>query len=72
MRAIERTSQFKRDYKRELKGQYKAVLQEPDGELFAILEALARDVSLLTSAATMSSAANGRTSGTAMSVRTWC
>ena len=40
MRTIEWTSQFKRDYKREGKGQHRATL---DVELFPIIEALAND-----------------------------
>ena len=40
MRTIEWTSQFKRDYKREGKGQRRATL---DVELFPIVEALAND-----------------------------
>ncbi|EON20059.1 hypothetical protein C265_09351 [Cupriavidus sp. GA3-3] len=46
MRTIERTTQFKRDYKRELKGPFKALLQSPAGDWFAILTALASDMSL--------------------------
>lgn len=40
MRAIEWTSQFKRDYKREGKGQHRATL---DVDLFPVVEALAND-----------------------------
>ena len=40
MRTIEWTSQFKRDYKREGKGQHRATL---DVELFPIVDALAND-----------------------------
>ena len=40
MRTIERTGQFKRDYKRETKGQHRATL---DLELIAIITALAGD-----------------------------
>lgn len=40
MRTIEWTGQFKRDYKREGKGQYRATL---DADLFPILDALAND-----------------------------
>ena len=43
MRAIEWTSQFKRDYKRENKGQYRATL---DVDLFPVAEALATDQTL--------------------------
>lgn len=43
MRTIERTGQFKRDYKREKKGQHRATL---DSDLVAVLTALASDVSL--------------------------
>ena len=40
MRRIERTGQFKRDYKREAKGQHRATL---DAELIALVKALAGD-----------------------------
>jgi mRNA interferase YafQ len=40
MRAIERTSQFKRDYKREAKGQHRLVL---DGALLDVLKLLIVD-----------------------------
>ena len=40
MRAIEWTSQFKRDYKREGKGQHRATL---DVDLFPVVEALVND-----------------------------
>jgi mRNA interferase YafQ len=43
MRTIERAASFKRDYKREAKGQHRATL---DSELKPILEALATDRSL--------------------------
>lgn len=43
MRTIERTNQFKRDYKRELKGQHRATLE---GDLVEVVKALARDVPL--------------------------
>ena len=40
MRTIERTTQFKRDYKRESRGQHRASL---DADLASVVEALARD-----------------------------
>ena len=40
MRRIERTGQFKRDYKREAKGQHRATL---DAELIPLVKALAGD-----------------------------
>jgi mRNA interferase YafQ len=40
MRTIERTNQFKRDYKRESRGRYRATL---DNDLRAILSALLND-----------------------------
>lgn len=43
MRKIERTSSFKRDYKREAKGAHRATL---DAELVSILQALATDQAL--------------------------
>lgn len=43
MRKIEPTGQFKRDYKREAKGQHRATL---DADLELILDALANDQSL--------------------------
>ena len=43
MRVIEWTSQFKRDYKRESKGQHRATL---DIDLFPVVDALANDQAL--------------------------
>lgn len=43
MRAIEWTGQFKRDYKREAKGQHRATL---DDDLFPIVDRLANDQQL--------------------------
>lgn len=43
MRTIERTSQFKRDYKRESRGRHRASL---DDTLVSVIEALARDAPL--------------------------
>lgn len=43
MRTIEKTGQFKRDYKREAKGQYRATL---DAEFMPVLVSLANDVPL--------------------------
>ncbi len=43
MRAIDWTRQFKRDYKRESKGQHRKTLDE---ELFAVVELLATDAAL--------------------------
>jgi mRNA interferase YafQ len=43
MRKIEWTSQFKRDFRRESKGQYHAIL---DDNLFPIVERLAKDKAL--------------------------
>lgn len=43
MRVIEWTSQFKRDYKRERKGQHRATL---DIDLFPVVDALANDQAL--------------------------
>ena len=43
MRTIEPTSQFRRDYKRELKGPYRQTLEE---ELTHVLDALASDLAL--------------------------
>jgi len=43
MRTIEWTTQFKRDYKRESKGQHRATL---DDELFPIIDSLANDQAL--------------------------
>jgi len=40
MRTIKRTGQFKRDYKREAKGEHRATL---DAELIPIMQALASD-----------------------------
>jgi mRNA interferase YafQ len=43
MRTIERSTAFKRDYKRESKGRHRATL---DKELIALLTALANDIAL--------------------------
>lgn len=43
MRTIERTTQFKRDYKRELKGRYRAELDEI---LLTVIKTLMQDQSL--------------------------
>ena len=43
MRTIEQTSQFRRDYKREAKGQHRQALQT---EVSAVVEALANDATL--------------------------
>jgi mRNA interferase YafQ len=43
MRTIERFGRFKRDYKREKKGQHRDTL---DGELLAVVEKLAKDETL--------------------------
>ncbi len=43
MRTIERTGQFKRDYKREAKGQHKATL---DADLQTVIHALGNDQAL--------------------------
>ncbi len=43
MRTIERTTQFKRDYKRELKGRYRAELDEI---LLPVIKTLMQDLSL--------------------------
>ncbi len=43
MRTIDRTNQFKRDYKRELKGQHRATLED---ELAKALKALVSEVPL--------------------------
>ena len=43
MRTIDRTNQFKRDYKRELKGQHRATLES---DLVEVLKVLVSDVHL--------------------------
>jgi mRNA interferase YafQ len=43
MRAIERTSQFKRDFKREMKGRHQGTLE---ADLMAVLRALVADTPL--------------------------
>lgn len=43
MRTIERTSAFKRDYKREKKGQYQKTVEQ---ELITVLELLVKDEEL--------------------------
>ena len=44
MRAIDRTNQFKRDYKRESKGQHHAALE---GDLVEVVKLLANDLPLM-------------------------
>jgi hypothetical protein len=63
MRTIERTSQFKRDYKREAKGIYRASL---DTDLIAILTALTI-TRCPKSIVIMRLPATGKTTGTAIS-----
>lgn len=46
MRTIERTTQFKRDFKRESRGLHRAALQRTEGEFMAILHALLTDAPL--------------------------
>ncbi|TDF64376.1 hypothetical protein E1J61_19295 [Cupriavidus sp. L7L] len=46
MRMNELTSQFRRDYKRELEGPYRSALQGQKNELSATIELLARDEAL--------------------------
>jgi len=46
MRMIERTNQFKRDYKRETKGRSGAYVQKLDSELGAVVQVLAVDGTL--------------------------
>ncbi len=43
MRTIERTNQFKRDYKREAKGQHRT---SPDNDFVEVVKLLANDVPL--------------------------
>jgi mRNA interferase YafQ len=46
MRTIERTNQFKRDYKRETKGRSKAYVQKLEAEFAAVLQVLMVDGTL--------------------------
>lgn len=69
MRRIEPTGQFRRDYKRETKGQHRATL---DADLRPIFQALANDEPLEPRTATMHSLATGRIIGIATSSPIWC
>ena len=60
MRKIEPTGQFRRDYKREAKGQHRATL---DADLEPVLEALASDQPLEPRHRTMRLRASGRIIG---------
>lgn len=69
MRTIERTGQFRKDYKRESKGQYRKTL---DADLVAVITALANDEPLAARYRDHPSRANGKITGTAMSGPIWC
>ncbi len=69
MRAIERTTQFKRDFKREMKGRHRNTLE---GDLTAVLHALTSDTRLPRNTATIRCRATGPASATATSGPTWC
>ena len=68
MREIDWTGQFKRDYKREGKGQHRLTLDE---ELFAVIEDLAMTWRWRQSFVTMHSRVSGKTTGIATSNRIW-
>ena len=68
MRVIEKTGPFKRDYKRESKGQYRLVL---DVSLLAILRLLIDDKPPHPNTEIIPFQANGQTIETAISSPTW-
>jgi mRNA interferase YafQ len=69
MRTIERTGQFKRDFKREAKGQHRLTLQT---DLTAVVMALANDQALDPRLRDHGLMATGKTTAIAISSRTWC
>ena len=69
MRTIERTAQFKRDYKREAKGTHRAYLDEALADLVTVLAGMSR---WRPNTVTTRSWGNGKTSGTATSGQTYC
>ncbi len=69
MRTIEQTGQFRRDYKRESKGKYRATL---DTDLLPVLSLLANDEALEVRYRDHALAATGATTGIAMPSPTWC
>ena len=68
MRTIERTGQFKRDYKRERKGPHQATLED---ELIHIVLTLANDQALPEKHHDHALVETGRIIGIATSGRTW-
>jgi mRNA interferase YafQ len=69
MRTIDRASSFKRDYKREAKGQYRTTL---DGTLRSILVALATDQPLSPKYRDHDLSGDGQATVNAMSSQTFC
>jgi hypothetical protein len=69
MRTIEHTSQFKKDYKREAKGQHRATLAQ---DFLFTVNALATISCWRSAIMTTLSPASGRTTATATSSPTWC
>lgn len=67
MRTIERTRQFKRDYKRETKGRHRATL---DTDLLFVLTALAEDEPLAARPGTMPCPETGQGTGIVTSNQT--
>jgi mRNA-degrading endonuclease YafQ of YafQ-DinJ toxin-antitoxin module len=69
MRTIEETTAFRRDFKREKKGQYRRDL---DSVLSGVVSLLIEDAALPGGAATMDWAANGRITANAISSPICC
>ena len=69
MRAIERTTQFKRDFKREMRGRYRNTLQ---ADLTTVLRALVSDTPQAKNTATIRCPASGSAFETATPNPIWC
>ncbi len=68
MRTIERTNQFKRDYKRELKGQHRTTLDE---DFIEVVILLANDLPMPERYRDHALTGAGKTSATAISNQIW-
>jgi len=69
MRTISRTTRFKKDYKREAKGQHQATL---DVDLIAVLTLLANNIPLAPSLGDPALTGNGKITEIATSSLIWC
>ncbi len=72
MRTIKRGNQFKKDYKREIKGRSLAYVQKLDAELAAVFEVLSIDGILEPRYRDHQLLNIGRITGTAISDAIWC